>query len=155
MTAQAFSQNFIGPKTQIVDRDGAFTQVALYLARALWLRTGQGNGIIPIVTGFPSSQNTVLLVAAGNSQATALALSDDWNNFGTVDAGTSCLLQALKPGQDVWIWNNGANNLNVFPAPGYNIDALAPNGAQVLAKGKLRNFQCWTQTQILSSAIWA
>lgn len=154
MSSQAFSQNFPGPKTVVVDKQGTFTQIGLYLLRALWLRTGQGNGIIPQVSGFPESQNTGPLTATGNSQATALVLTDDWNNFGTVPVGSGCMLQALKPGQDVWVWNNTLNNLNVFPNVGYNIDAGNANAAQILAPGKLRNFSCWTQTQINSSALW-
>jgi hypothetical protein len=150
MSAQALPTNFPAPKTPLVDKTGAATQDGRFLLLSLFNRTGAGDGIIPQVSGQSSSANPQLLVAAGATQATALLLNDDWNYFGTVGAGLACLLQVTKPGTDSQVFNGGANNLNVFPPAGFQIDALGVNNPYVLAPGKLRIFACWSTTLLVS-----
>ena len=147
MSAQAFATNFPAPKTPLVDKGGLATQDGRFLWLAFFNRTGGADGIIPIVSGTPLSPNKQLLVAAG---ANALPLTDDWNYFGTVGAGLACLLQIKSPGQDVKVFNGGANPLAIFPPPGFQIDALAVNAAFSLAAGKMRTFECWSVTQLVS-----
>jgi hypothetical protein len=57
----------------------------------------------------------------------------------------------LQPGQDIEVFNgDAADALAVFPPVGFKIDALATNAAFSLAAGKLRIFQCWSTTQLIS-----
>jgi hypothetical protein len=109
--------------------------------QAMHQRTGGGTGIVPQVT-----PQTSLLKATGTGMNDALGLTQDWNHVGTVPAGTGVQIApelALQAGNDIWVFNNGANNLNVFPPDGQTqIDALAVGDPFVLAPGKSRCFQC-------------
>lgn len=73
------------------------------------------------------------LTAAGNSQATALALPADYNQFTTVAASTGTILPAMNPGDEVTIFNKGANALSVYPPVGGAINSVATNGAYSVA----------------------
>lgn len=134
-TAEEVS-SFIDPKT------GSLTKVGRYLLLALWNRTGQGTGIVPKVSD--------PLTATGAAIGDALGLTTDWNFVATVPVGTGVQIMALKPGNDIEVYNAGANNLNVYPPVAFSIDALAVNQAYVLTPGKLRIFQCWTLSQFIS-----
>jgi hypothetical protein len=128
---------FVDPKTGIL---------ALLTGRkmieALWNRTGGGDGIIPSIgTG---------LIATGNSQLTALALTNDWNEVDTVAAGTGVQIPQLSPGQVIAIFNGGVNPLSVYPFGGGIIDALSVNAAYALAATKLQIFWLWSFTQLRS-----
>lgn len=136
MSIQAFPAQlmpgvFIDPKTGNLD-----VNAAKFLL-ALWNRTGQGTGIVPIVSK--------ALTATGTTLAAALGLTDDWNLVATTPAASGVRILALKPGNDITVWNLGANALNVYP-PDANtqIDALGNGAPFSLATGKLRVFQCWT-----------
>lgn len=60
------------------------------------------------------------LVATGNALPTALPLTQLWNYFKTVAAGTGCLLLSSGEfvGVEMILWNAGLNNLTVYPQPG-------------------------------------
>ncbi len=131
--------SFIDPKT------GALTKVGRYLLLALWNRTGQGTGIVPKV-----SPAVGQLTAIGSSIGDALGLVTDWNLVGVVAAGTGVQIMPLKPGNDIEVFNNGSNPLNVYPPTGCQIDAMSVNAPYVLQVGKLRIFQCWTLSLYLS-----
>lgn len=142
MSIQAYSYQF-RQNTKLVDpKTGIPTQDGIDLLLALYNRTGKGTGIIPVVSPH--------LAAAGNSQATALALSNDWNYIGTTPGGSGVVLLPLKPGNDMEVFNGGGSPLNIYPASGYQIDALAVNAPYVLNAGKLRIFQCWTLSLFVS-----
>jgi hypothetical protein len=148
--SEALPTNFPAPKTPLVKKeDFTATQDLRFLLLALFNRTGGADGV-PVVTATPASVNKVLLVAAGTTQANALPLTDDWNYFGTVGAGLACLLLITKPGTDQRVFNGGINNLAVFPQPAFQIDALSLNSAFILAPGKLRIFECWSTSQLVS-----
>lgn len=137
MSIQAFgtdfpsgNQPFLDPATGLVDRTWR------YVLLQLWNRTGQGTGIVPAVSE--------PLTATGATIADALALTNDWNYFNTVAAGTGCLLLPLKPGNDIQVFNGGANALNIYPPTALDqIDALGAGSPYVLNAGKLRIFECW------------
>lgn len=135
MSIQAFGDDF--PKsTQFLDPTGNINKTWLYLLLQLWNRTGQGTGIIPVVSD--------PLTGAGTTIADALSLTDDWNWFTTVAAGTGCKILPLKPGNDIQIYNAGAHSLNVYPPTAADqIDSLGAGSPYVLAAGKLRIFECW------------
>lgn len=82
------------------------------------------------------------LTAAGTTQATAFAMSAEWNEFTTVAANTGALLYNFGAGFASFVWNAGANALKVYPPVGGSIDAIATNGAYSLAAGKA---QCFSQ----------
>jgi hypothetical protein len=123
------NSKLVDPSTGIPIADG------IDALNALFNRTGKGTGIIPIVSG--------PLVAAGVDQSSALGLSNDWNYVATVTAGSGVQILPLKPGNDIEVFNAGANALNVYPPTGSQIDALGINAPYVLNPGKLRIFQCW------------
>src|SRR6202035_177701 len=80
------------------------------LLNALVQRTGGGTGIVNKVT----PQNT-LLAATGTTMNEAVPLTTDWNHVGTTPANAGVQIHPnldLKPGNDIWVFNHGANNLN-------------------------------------------
>ena len=146
MSSQAYPQNFTLAQQPLVDpKTGVVTQNGRIFLLALWNRTGGASGI---ETNLSLSDP---LTAAGASQADALALTHDWNSVATVGAGSGVIIGALKPLQDITVFNDSATPLNVYPPLGSRIDALAPNAPYVLVAGKLRLFQFWSITQLRSS----
>lgn len=141
MSIQRFARNFFGAGP-FVNTDGALTVDASRFLLALFNRTGMGNGIVPVVSD--------LLIAAGMTAADALQLTADWNLVATVAAGSGVQILLLKPGNDIEVYNSGANNLKIYPPTGLQIDALGVDQPYVLAAGKLRIFQCWGLTQLYS-----
>ena len=134
-------------RSQLVDANGLPTVAyGRGFLQALFTRTGVGSGIVPVVS--PA------LMATGTNIGTALQLAADWNNVTTTTAGTGVAIAALlnlQPGNDIWVVNAGANNLQVYPPNATTqIDALGNGVAYTLAAGKLRCFQCWTATQFYS-----
>lgn len=73
------------------------------------------------------------LTATGTTQATALALPADVNRFTTVGANSGTILPAMNPGDQVEIFNGGANALSVYPPVGGAINAVAANSAYSVA----------------------
>ena len=75
------------------------------------------------------------LSAAGTNQATATALTNALNGVATVATGAGVILYAGSAGDSQIVYNGGANAMNVFPPSGARINAIATNGAHVLAVG--------------------
>jgi hypothetical protein len=73
------------------------------------------------------------LVATGATQATALPLGADNNAFATVGAGTGAILPPMNPGDDVTVYNGGANALLIYPPVGAQIKGLGVNVGYSLA----------------------
>ena len=86
-------------------------------------------------TAAAAIQGTVAngLVATGTTQATALPLGADNNDFLTVPAGTGALLPAMNPGDDITVYNGGANALLIYPPVGGQIKGLGTNAGYSLA----------------------
>ena len=108
------------------------TQKAFFLIRSLFNRTG-GNSGIPNTVGAG-------LTAAGASQVTALALTNDFNEVTGGSGGV--MLAMLRPGQLQWVYNGLGGGLNVYPFSNGQIDANAVNGAYSLNAGKTQMFWC-------------
>lgn len=142
MSIQSFVRNFFGAGAFVNLQTGALTVDANRFLLALFNRTGMGTGIVPKVSD--------PLVAAGVAAADALELVADWNLVGTTGAGSGVRILALKPGNDIQVFNAGVHALNVYPTNNFQIDALGVNQPYVLGPGKLRIFECWTLSQFYS-----
>lgn len=98
-----------------------------------------GSGIPPLaatsINGTCSS--AAGLTATGSSQTDAYAISVDNNLFTTTAASTGARLPASPiPGDEVFISNQGANTLTVYPATSDKINALSANAGFSVAAGK-------------------
>jgi hypothetical protein len=85
-----------------------------------------------------------LTATAGGGQTNALALSAAINRVTTVaTAADSVKLPVAVPGAVITVINAaGTNSMNVFPATGEVINALAANAAFAIAAGKTATFSC-------------
>lgn len=90
-----------------------------------------------------------LTAHAGGGQASATALTAQMNRVTTVaTAADSVGLPASFAGASITVTNAAAaNSMNVFPAAGEAINALAANAAFALAAGKTAEFVCYTPGQ--------
>jgi hypothetical protein len=92
------------------------------------------------------------LVATGATQATALPLGADNNSFATVGAGTGAILPAMNPGDDITVYNGGANALLIYPPVGAQIKGLGVNAGYSLAVATpLSYIVCITPTLYVAS----
>jgi hypothetical protein len=137
-------------RSQLVEKSGIPSVASgRGLLQAVYNRTGGGTGIVNQVT-----PPTAPLVATGASVVDALKLTADWNNVGETPAGAGVHIAPelnLQPGNDIWAYNNGTNNLNVYPPDAdTEIDAGGAGQPYVLAPGKSRCFQCLTPTKFSS-----
>lgn len=80
-----------------------------------------------------SGYNQTSLVANGTTQGTATLVTNEYNEFATVAASGAAILPTtnqaggLVPGDEIWVVNNGANALAVFPQVGGFIGSAAVN----------------------------
>jgi hypothetical protein len=137
----SYGQQLHPPQTPYIGADGKLTMSGRYQLLALWTRTGKGTGIVPQVGAG--------LAAGGDRASNAVLITNDQNQFTTVNPGQGCMLPALKPGQDVQVINDGAHSLNCYPQE-QAIDALASGDPYVLAAGEIRVFQGLTVAGIKS-----
>jgi hypothetical protein len=63
-------------------------------------------------------------------------------------------MPAMKPGNDIYVFNGGNQTLNVFPFNGAKIDALGINASFALSAGALGYWQVWGTTQIRTANIY-
>lgn len=80
------------------------------------------------------------LVAAGTTQADALGLSSAINRVSTVSSGSGVRLPVCQPGDEILVYNGGANALLVYPPVGGKINALATNAAVTVGTGTEARF---------------
>lgn len=135
-------QNLPPPQTPFTDAKGALTKYGIDYLNSLFLQSTLG--VATVSTG---------LTAAGTTQATALALTTDWNDFSTVAANSGCRLQARKAGQVQDVFNGGANAERVYPPVGCQIDALGTDNPYSLPVGKRQRFNFSTATLIRSTQL--
>lgn len=132
---------------KFVSDDGTLTADSRDLLLALINRTGGGTGIVPKV----NDTGTAPIVTTGTTIADAVMLTTDWNWVTTVPAGTGVLILPLKPGNDIKVYNGGANLLRVYPFNAQSqINALGPGTPYQLAAGSKATFECWSLTQLFS-----
>jgi hypothetical protein len=108
------------------------------------------NGIAGAI---PTATLAAQIAAAGTNQATALQLAYQWNVITSGAANTGVLLEALQPGQDQVVFNASGSSKNIYPPPGYQIDAQAVNAAYALANNKMQIFNFVSATQINSTQL--
>jgi hypothetical protein len=88
------------------------------------------------------------LVAAGSTQGTAYVITATNNQFNNVGSGTGAILPAGLPGQVVFVANDGANALTIYPPSGGSIDQAATNAGVTVTAGGM-----WMGTA-LGSNVW-
>jgi hypothetical protein len=86
-------------------------------------------------TAAAAIQGTVApaVIAAGTTQGTATQLGADNNDVSTVPANSGVILPAMNPGDDVTVYNGGANALLIYPPVGGQIKGLGVNVGYSLA----------------------
>jgi hypothetical protein len=80
--------------------------------------------------------------AAGTDQASAVLLQHDFNRVSVVATGSGARLPPGEVGMELIVDNAGANTLNLYPATGERIDALAFNAPLVIAIGDWKKLYC-------------
>lgn len=90
------------------------------------------------------STSDALTAHAGGGQASALLLTSSINRVTVVaTAGDSVRLPAAQPGMKIYIINSdSSDSMDVFPATGETINAVAANGAFAMAAGARNQFVC-------------
>lgn len=96
---------------------------------------------------------TTAITAAGATQATATALTTTVNEVTTTALATGVRMFTLSAGQRVFVINQGANPLSVYPNGVAAIDALGASNAYTLAAGKSQLFWCVSAVQIYSTQL--
>ena len=89
-----------------------------------------------------AAPNVAGLIGGTNTQAAGTVVGTGINIFATVAASTAAVLPAGTGAAVLYILNNGANALNVFPNVGGNINGLANNAVLTAAvpAGKIAEF---------------
>lgn len=110
-----------------------------------------GSGIPPLAASNICGDTSGALTAAGTTKATALALSSQSNYVSICSSGKGVSLPAMNQGDDVDVYNNGANNLLVYTTAGIadTITNLSANGGFTLSVQKGANFAKMTSTVVM------
>jgi len=116
--------------------------------------TGTGDyvkGTGPLIDAARVSTNAAV-TAGTNAQGQGL-LTSDYNIITTAAANPSGVtLPTATVGRSVTVVNRGANSVNVYPATGANINALAANAGIALPVGAMLEFMAETTTAWESTA---
>ena len=82
--------------------------------------------------------SAVALTATGTSQTDAYQIGADVSQFDTVAASTGAkLIPGCAPGDELWLFNNGAQTLTVYPPTGEQInDGTVTTGGFSVAANK-------------------
>lgn len=96
------------------------------------------NSLIVLPPLYPNLQN--ITATPSGTQSTSAQLNTGINVITTAAAGSGVLLPTNVIGTTVIVVNNGANPVNVFPAPGDSINGASANTAYVLPVGQLTTF---------------
>jgi len=83
-----------------------------------------------------NSVTTGITAAGTNSQTAATALTTQFNEVGTAAANSGVRLPVADKYMKIFVKNDGANTVKVYPATGATINALSANAAQTIATGK-------------------
>lgn len=90
------------------------------------------------------------LIAAGTTQANALALQSEWNEVTNTPANSGVRLANFGTGLNSLVMNFGGAALKVYPPVGAQIDALGANNPYSLANTASRTFYQISITQFRS-----
>ena len=89
--------------------------------------------------------------AAGTTQATGTALTNDYNIITSAAASSGVVLPTATTGRRIIVVNKGANALAVYPATGGTIDALSVNTAISVPVSGWMEFNASSTTQWYST----
>jgi hypothetical protein len=93
-------------------------------------------------------------VTAGTNAQGQGALTSDYNVVTTTAANPSGVtLPAATVGRVVWVFNRGTNPVNLYPASGATIDALAANAAISIPVNAWLELNASSTTQWYSSTL--
>jgi len=96
--------------------------------------------------------STAASVTAGTNAQGQGALTNDYNVITTASSNPSGVtLPTATTGRRIVIVNKGANSVNIYPATGGSIDALAANASIALTVGGVMEFNASSTTQWYSS----
>lgn len=101
-----------------------------------------GTSKVGIATGRLVRYTNTGYAAAGTTQSTATALLHDFNRVSIVASGAGVKLPIGEVGMELIVDNAGANSLNLYPATGERIDALAVDAPLVIAAGDWKILYC-------------
>src|SRR2546423_1257319 len=89
--------------------------------------------------------------AAGTTQATATELTNAINEVTTVAANAGVILPSKGyKGDDMYIFNAGANPLNVYPPVGMRLNALSLNAPMLLQVNTACAYLFVTLTRVMA-----
>ena len=122
--------------------------------------TGSGNIVLatsPTLTtpalSAPTFSTSATVTAGTNAQGQG-ALTSDYNVVTTTAANPSGVtLPAATVGRVVWVFNRGTNPVNLYPASGATIDALAANAAISIPVNAWLELKASSTTQWYSSTL--
>jgi hypothetical protein len=77
------------------------------------------------------------LTAAGSTRADALQLAATVNNITTAAASTGVILPVGVVGMEIWVYNNGANSVQVYASASETINGTAGATGVALANAKV------------------
>ena len=107
------------------------------------------NGVKTFGSPIRYSSTAVVVAFAGGGQASATALTAEFNNITTVaTAGDSVKLPTATVGAKITVKNSGATAVDIFPFASDAIDALAVNLAVRIQPGSTAVFSA------ITSALW-
>jgi hypothetical protein len=106
----------------------------------------RGTGIAAAPAGYIVGDQSLALTAAGTTQATALSIYSDTNVFTNVAASSGAILPPIgqgnrESGDEIEVFNYGANALLVYPPVGAAIGSGATNAGFSVAAGKGAKFR--------------
>ena len=120
--------------------------------------TINGSGVVGVAalpTGISSSgllvSTNAAVSAAGTTQANATAITSDRNIITTAAAGSGVVVPVAVAGKTMFVVNNGANAVKVYPAVGGYFDALAINLPITLPVGQTLELSGYNSTKWMSS----
>lgn len=142
------------------------TWTALTTATGAGTYTGNFDGIIGANTPAAATVTTLAtsgivtmgsvaaaVSAAGTTRTNATALTKQFNNVATVAASTAgVILPASAVGVPIFVWNSGANNMNLYAAGSDTIDGTAGVTGVTLTKQKGGMFMCIATNTYVSFA---
>lgn len=110
-----------------------------------WTLDLMGSGLSAGAANAINGASTPVQTALGSTQGTAYALTTSTTEFTTVAASTGAILPGTggraQSGDILFVINQGANALSVYPPVGFKIGLAATNAAVSIASGKTGLFQ--------------
>lgn len=108
-----------------------------------------GSGLPGLSVQAITQDTNAAVSAAGTTQGTATELTSADSDVTTVAANSGVVLSSkLAPGDTQFVFNSGANPLNVYPPSGMKINNLTANQAMILQKSTGVLFKCISTTKV-------